>query len=45
MVGSGKEEEVMVVFPPLLSCESSVCVKEGPDKKNILSNTSGCQLI
>ena len=33
MVGSGKKEENMVVFPPLLYCESSVSGKEDPDRK------------
>ena len=37
---SGKKEGNMVVFPPLLYCESSVSGKEDPErKKKILSNT------
>ena len=33
VVGSGKKEENVVVFPPLLYCESSVSGKEDPDRK------------
>ena len=33
VVGSGKKEENMVVFPPLLYCESSVSGKEDPERK------------
>ena len=35
MGGSGRVEQMMIFSLPLLSCESSVSVKENPNRKNI----------